>query len=165
MSDIERHLAQLADPALWRGIAPQLHVGDESFRTRTPLAFDDSVLARLRADVAREGYFQLPPQAWGIDVPQVAAGVGAVTAAGHLPVFAFMYDEVWFMFAQIRRLLGGLLGDEYRMMPAFWAWHIDGKRESAGWQPHRDLGHFSLLPDRSPPASGFSMPPGGRLAL
>ena len=155
-TDVAHHLAQLTDPVLWRGIAPQLHVGEAAHTA--PITFGADALESIRADLLREGYFQLPPQAWGIDVAALAAGVRAVGAAGFVPAFIFMYDEAWAMFARLRQLLAATLGEDYRIVPAFWAWHVDGKNESAGWPPHRDLGHHALLPDKSPKSLTLWLP-------
>lgn len=154
------HLARLTDPAYWRGIAPRLHVGDSAFdaEQNTPIEFSPEAVDSIRADLAREGYFQLPPQAWGFDVADVAEGVRAVGAAGFLPVFIFMYDEAWAMFARLRNLLMGALGKDYKIVPAFWAWHVDGAREAAGWGPHRDLGHFSLMANKRPKSLTMWLP-------
>jgi hypothetical protein len=150
----------LADPALWRGLAPQLHVADTQLWAGAahPIAFDDARLKSVKTDLAREGYFQLPAQEWGVDVAEVAAGASAAVSAGYLPVFAFMYDEPWIMYARLRKLIAAALDERYMMMPAFWAWHVDGTREPAGWTPHRDLGHHTLLPDRRPKAMTFWLP-------
>jgi len=141
----------LAHPAQWQRLAPDLHVGDSAVMAaaETVLTFDDAVLAGVDARLLREGYFQLPPLDWGLDVGVLARGVSAVTAAGHLPVFAFMYDEVWVMYARLRALLTAVLTETYMMLPAFWMWHVDGKRERAGWTPHRDNAKNALLSDRS----------------
>lgn len=159
LSPAERFEA-LADPALWHSFAPTLHVGDArlSAAAMQPMAFDASSLAGLNANLVREGYFQLPALDWGVDVAHVAAGVSAVVAAGYLPVFAFMYDQPWFMYARLHALLASVLDEHYMMMPAFWAWHVDGAREGAGWRPHRDLGHRTLLPDRRPKAMTVWLP-------
>ncbi len=150
----------LADPALWGGLAPQLHIDDPAFTAaaKQPMNFDAAALNGINADLAREGYFQLPALDWGVDVAGVAAGVSAVVTAGYMPVFAFMYDEPWFMYARLHKLMTTVLDAGYRMMPAFWAWHVDGKREGAGWTPHRDLGYRTLLPDRRPKAMTFWLP-------
>lgn len=160
MPSLSERFNTLADPALWRGLAPALHVGDDRLAASMaqPISFDQHTLAVLNADLLREGYFQLRPLDWGIDVADLAAGVSAVVAAGYQPAFAFMYDEPWFMYARLRTLLAAVLGEDYKMMPAFWAWHVDGVRESAGWTPHRDLGHRSLFPDRRPKSMTFWLP-------
>ncbi|MHB1206842.1 MAG: phytanoyl-CoA dioxygenase family protein [Rhodospirillaceae bacterium] len=143
--------AAMAQSPIWRELAPDLHVGDAAFITANhkPLAFDPAALAEIQQRVLKEGYFQLPPPDWALDLRALARGVAAVTKAGFPPVYAYMYDEAWLVFAQIARVLEALLGDTYMMMPAFWAWHVDGSRETAGWPPHRDHGPTALMPDRS----------------
>lgn len=149
---LDAQFAALADPAYWRGLAPELNVGSAALSAAATqgLDVDTTTLGGLKADLVREGYLQMAPQAWGFDVAKLAAGTSAVVTAGYLPVFTFMYDEAWFMFARLRRMLAGVLDEGYRMMPAFWAWHVDGTREPAGWSPHRDHGHKTLRADRSP---------------
>ena len=157
---IATRFAALADPALWRNLVPTLHVGDDGLARAAarPIDFSADTLAAINADLAREGYFQLPPLDWGIDVARLADGVSAVVAAGYLPAFAFMYDEPWLMYARLRSLIASVLGERYMMLPAFWAWRVDGVREPAGWTPHRDLGFRTLLPDRRPMAMTFWLP-------
>ena len=114
------------------------------------IMFDDATLAEVNARIKAEGYFQLPPLAWPVSIDDVADAVRTVVGAGHMPIFSFMYDETWLVFAAIEQLLAGILGDDFAMLPAVWAWHVDGAREKAGWRPHRDQDSTTLRNDRSP---------------
>ena len=121
--NLSEQFAKLADPALWLGLAPGLHVSDTQLAAiaAEPIPFTADSLTGITTDLAREGYFQLPPLEWGVDVTAFAKGVSALVAAGHLPVFAFMYDEAWVMYARLRKLIAATLDDRYMMLPAFWA--------------------------------------------
>ena len=39
------------------------------------------------------------------------------------------------------------MGDDARMLLAFWAWHVDPNKAEAGWAPHRDRDRHSLYED------------------
>ncbi len=143
----------MAAPEMWRALAPELHVADAAFleAARRPVDFDPATLADIPRRLATSGYFQLPPPRWSFDLAALGRGVSAVAKAGYPPVFIFMYDEAWLVFAQLKALLESALGGSYMIMPAFWSWHVDGSRESAGWPPHRDNHEKALMPDRRTP--------------
>jgi hypothetical protein len=141
----------MASPEAWRAFAPGLHVGDEavlSARQRFPLV--DDAPTNAERQMRAEGYFQLPPGRWDLPLDRMAETVARLAALDAPPVLAFHFDEFWLMFAGLQRLLCGLLGDNPRMLPDFWAWHIDPAGNEAGWAPHRDRGRASLLPDGRP---------------
>ena len=64
------------------------------------------------------------------------------------PVFAFVYDEFWYIQFQLRMLLEKILDKNYKQLPDFWAWHV-GNGQS-GWAPHRDKGERSLFKNNKP---------------
>jgi len=51
---------------------------------------------------------------------------------------------------QQARILGGFLGDDFRILPDFWVWHVDPTKGESGWRPHRDKGRVALNADGSP---------------
>lgn len=65
-----------------------------------------------------------------------------VRVAKRHPILTFLADEPWLIFLQHNQVLASILGDDYRMLPAFWAWYVEGG--SKGWPPHRDLGRGSV---------------------
>lgn len=145
--------ADMSAPDMWRALAPALHVDDAGFMAarRKAVEFDPAVLDGIPKRLATVGYFQLPPPAWSFDLTVLGRGITAIAEAGYPPVFAFMYDETWAVFAQLAALLKTALGGSYMMMPAFWSWHVDGTREAAGWPPHRDNHEKALMPDHRTP--------------
>lgn len=134
----------------WPRLAPSLHVCDRSFmRACRPLRLTNDQLRQLKSQMLHEGYFHLPPMDWNLPLPEMADVIRRLASFGAPPVLAFHYDEFWLMYKQLEPLLRTLLGDDPVMLPEFWAWHVDPKHQGAGWAPHRDRGHTSLLPDGS----------------
>ena len=143
----------------WRALVPALTVCDDAIMERfAPLGFAPEVLAGTAAALVEEGYFQLDPPEWGVPWEDMAATVTHLRSHGLSTCFAFMYDQFWLAFAQLHQLLGHNLGPEYRLLPAFWAWHIDPKSNEAGWAPHRDRGRMALNPDGTPKALTVWLP-------
>lgn len=141
----------MAVPESWAAFSPALHVCDRSFiSTCRPLAPDGAMLAHVKDQVGREGYFQLPPIAWDLPLAAMAAVVRRIALHGAPTVLAYHFDEFWLVFARLHAILVALLGERPVMLPEFWAWHIDPVRQDAGWAPHRDKGQESLRADGSP---------------
>lgn len=137
-------------PRFWQEFAPGLHVCDASIaqgmRAVTPSAEE---MAAIRGMMCREGYVHASSVGWRMDLAAMAHTVRALDRAGLPPVFAFLYDEFWLPFYQLRPIYQGLLG-EYMVLPDFWVWNVDPARGDAGWRPHRDKGSLALLPDGMP---------------
>ena len=144
-------LQRFAEPDFWRTTAPTLHVDDCDFLLGDkPLRMTAPELKTLSAEVAKEGYTRFKPRRWTIDVAALAATIADLKARQIMPVFAFVFDEAWCLFREIRPYLAKMLGPEYRMLPDFWAWHVEASDRDGGWQPHRDKGGRSLFVDGRP---------------
>ena len=87
-----------------------------------------------------EGYFQLRNETLEILAPKLADAIRTCVTLDIPPAFIFLFDETWACFQSLHPILGGLLGESYRMLPDFWAWHVDPQAGQAGWKPHRDKG-------------------------
>jgi hypothetical protein len=129
-----------------------LHIDDAEFmRERSaPIQIDEQKMASIQEEIVVEGYFQLDPPAWDLDFGRMADAVCTLVEAGKPPLCAFVYDEFWMAFRRMRSVIASLIGDDYKALPAFWAWHLDPKKAEAGWPPHRDQTKLSLLPDGRP---------------
>jgi hypothetical protein len=142
---------QITTPQFWRAFAPEFHIGD------SPSFFKELRLSKVTPDqrqalttlIRTEGYFQ-GAMDWGVNLGMMADRVRALSAANLSPVFAFIYDEFWIPFLKLHDLYLNLLGGNYYVLPDFWIWNVDPKKNDAGWPPHRDMGRLSLLPDGSP---------------
>ena len=72
-------------------------------------------------------------------------------ATNNIPLaFAFVYDELWWLFRATAGYIETLLGGEYLMLPAFWAWYVPPTDEATGWPPHRDRGNPAIDDDNTP---------------
>lgn len=138
--------AEICSAAFWRGFAPELHVGD-----LTPIAptKSEQALALLQRRMQRDGYFGDRDDRLQALVPAMARAVERCVAMGLPPVFVWAFDEPWECFRVLAPVISHFLGDEHKLLPAFWAWHVDPLKGERGWRPHRDNSR-SLAPDGSP---------------
>ncbi|GAB7126289.1 hypothetical protein JCM19000A_07960 [Silvimonas sp. JCM 19000] len=153
-------LAPLRTAQHWRALAPDLHVADASFwqDAARPLPLSAAALDDLNDLIVHEGYFHAEPMDWQLPVLEMASVIHALRQARIPPVFAYVYDEFWLLFARLQPLCARILGPAYAGMPNFWAWHIDPAAGDSGWQPHRDLGRRALYPDGRPKAITIWLP-------
>lgn len=92
----------------------------------------------------------------GVDRGQVAAVqriVEQVEAAGWLPVYAFLFDEVWALVRSpvVRKLMTELLGAGFQQLPVFYIWRVEAGSGQYGYRPHRELGRRGFTePDGTP---------------
>lgn len=145
---------RLSLPALRAAMAPylaSLHVEDAAFVARnTPLQPEQAELAALQQQMALEGHYVFRARGrWrGYPLQAMATAIARLARDGVPPVFAFVADEFWLLYARLQPLLRAALdGEDYWLLPDFWAWHVDAATEQAGWSPHRDLGARSLTAD------------------
>src|SRR5262249_11262080 len=141
-------LAPFLQAEAWLGLNPALNVANpKRLGTFNLPTLDDATGNALEALLVREGYFQLPPVDWGLPLEEMARAIARLVGAGLVPPFCFVYDEFWLLFFKLHGLLTRLLGDGYRWLPDFWAWHVAPQAAQSGWRPHRDKGRQALLPD------------------
>lgn len=135
----------------WRQLAPSLHIEDaEYLRGASILQVSTEIGTSLKELMRVEGYFQLPPPQWGMPLDDMAALVALLDARAIPAPFAFLFDEFWLLFAKLAPLVETQLGDGFFMLPDFWVWFVDPKRDDRGWSPHRDKGYQALRSDGSP---------------
>lgn len=130
----------------WRALCPGLHV--ESDVQRKKYAICD--LNELLSDLRIEGYVNVPgvlPESVYEPLRDCLATLQQV----QIPLaFSFVYDEMWLAFQGVARFIAAALGEDYRALPDFWAWHVPATDQGAGWGPHRDKPMPSVEPDNSP---------------
>ncbi len=141
------------EPAFWLELNPELHITDDPFQPpRAPYAADPDQLQNAVEQVRTEGYAKFDPLVPLAETQPLATAVSRVVAAGLPGPLAIVYDEIWSMLGRLTGVLEPILGSTCRVLPDLWIWHIDGKRETAGWPIHRDdeLDRWSLNEDGSP---------------
>jgi ectoine hydroxylase-related dioxygenase (phytanoyl-CoA dioxygenase family) len=144
-------LADVTDRDAWRAFAPSLHIGNEKLFAQTALPLGDNLREDIRAQLRHDGYFQEHGLDYGVDLAAMANTVRAISRAGIVPVFAYVFDEFWVPFHRLHGWYEALLGT-YALMPDFWVWNLEPSRGDAGWLPHRDKNYQALLPDGMPKA-------------
>ncbi|MEZ5956660.1 MAG: phytanoyl-CoA dioxygenase family protein [Hyphomonadaceae bacterium] len=132
----------------WRDLAPQLSIEGA---TQNRFTAPRQSFERLAQRMSKDGYFQEADN----DLIDAAARLGETITRcverGLPAVFVWLYDEPWRCFARLRPVLSHFLGPEYKMLPDFWAWHVDPRKSEAGWSPHIDRGgQRTLAVDGSP---------------
>ena len=143
----------LVSKDFWLQFAPELNI--EALEIKEPLA----ALGTDSQDLMiKEGYVNLRDLDLGFDFGKLESVISKLASQDLLPVFAFAYDEFWLLQAKFKNILGGFLGEDYKMLPAFWAWHLDPAKQEAGWEPHRDRDRHALEADGSPLAVTLWIP-------
>jgi hypothetical protein len=149
--DLSTMLAQVRDRAFWQALVPGLTVSDDiPFDGLAPWALPFNDEAAFRAQLDREGYVHLPQLMEPALVRRLAGAVDAVARHGLPPLFCLVYDEFWIPAFRLSAVMRAAFGAEASILPATWIWHIDPARSESGWQPHRDGGPATLLPDGRP---------------
>lgn len=92
----------------------------------------------LARELCLDGYFKLEEFFEPQTLQPLAETLEGLVLDGWPPVFVFVYAEAWEAFARLGTVLSRLLGTEYKRLPEFWAWYVDGRNIEQGWGPHRD---------------------------
>lgn len=140
----------LLEGRFWEQFAPHLHIQGTGYAQAPIPCLHGDVIQAIQGLVRQEGYFQGNFTQWNARFAALTDVIARLNQVGLLPVFAFMYDEMWMLAHQLLPVIEGLLGPKYAMLPDFWAWHIDPTKAESGWRPHRDKGYKALAPDGSP---------------
>jgi hypothetical protein len=141
---LERSRDRIVDPDFWRELNPEFAITDEPIASGA-MPYDvrwlDAALVerRLHAD----GYFVTPPVVDVAEVTRLRQGIERVVAAGFPAGFAFVYDDVYRLYARFDRLFAPLLGPRPLLLPTdAWVFHVpagDGVRTHwTTFGPHRD---------------------------
>ena len=152
MTSVKTFLEQAQNPDFWKSLNPQLSVGEDfTSLSGSVLSLEQEQMEKLLFNLKNEGYFQIDSFLSEAEISRMAAGIEKLRESAGWPVaFAFIYDEFWQTFCRLSQILSVILGEEYQQLPAFWAWYINTTNTEKGWQPHRDNGGNTLLPDGMP---------------
>lgn len=137
------------NPDYWRSLNPDLGISETGARLE-PEQRPPTLAADWREQLVDEGYLQLEDRLEVSDIERLRQAIENIVADSWPAVLCAVYDEFWRLFARLRRLLPPILGEDYRILPAFWAWRLDPAKEEAGWDPHRDRNIDTLLRDGMP---------------
>ena len=140
--DIEK----LKEKEFWIKLNPKLHVDEKSFSAnQNIIRFDQTILEEIKKELVEDGYFQINPVDWGLPLAEMRLAITNFYDMG-LPIpFVFIYDEFFLMPYKVSGILSFILGNDFKILPDFWAWYVDPLRAEKGWDPHRDTGIESLF--------------------
>jgi phytanoyl-CoA dioxygenase PhyH len=136
----------------WRERFPNLHICElltEDFRNSIVAAPPPNTVALNAERMRVDAYFQGRDETAARLAPVLADAVRTCKKLEISPLFLFLFDEAWQCFYSLHQQLAPFLGD-YKMLPAFWVWHVDPTEAEAGWPPHRDKGRHALDADGNP---------------
>lgn len=143
-------VAEMTREAFWRETFPALTIGgplrNEVDGTALPADRLGVVGERMRV----EGYFQESDAELVALSGLLADAIDRAAALSIPPVFVFLFDEAWRVFERQSATLASFLGEDFQVLPDFWAWRVDPQAGQAGWRPHRDKGHAGLRADGTP---------------
>lgn len=143
----------LEDIDFWRRLNPQLSISNNPFdKSFASYDLSEKESARCMRQVTEEGYLQTGPMLPGPLIRKLSSGIQKVFRLGVPGPFAFVYDEYWQALGGFSQLLTPILGEGYRFIPDFWAWHVVKHGDASGWGPHRDhqYNRSTLNKDGSP---------------
>eukprot|EP00939_MAST-03C_sp_MAST-3C-sp1_P001037 g1037.t1 len=131
------------DPQYWRSLVPALHCGDDAFAKKIKaLHFSERTFDDVKRKINREGFVYVESSQLSWETPAVkngdlAAAVMTLGKYGWPPSFVCMYDEAWSLVANISDMMKRCSGGNACNFDIL-AWHIDPRKDEAGFSPHRD---------------------------
>lgn len=133
-------LSKIQDLSYWQTLAPDLTITEGRIASVEAVSFDDERMAQMSDRLHHDGYIYEPPTVPQDLIVRLRHGIEALVQAGWPPAFIYVYDQPWQVFLTLRQMLGHFLGDDFALLPHFWAWHIapDGEGNTAGWPAHVD---------------------------
>jgi len=111
---------------------------------------DKNFIDTSRARLITEGYIEIPQLQWDDWFLDVKKGIELLNSLGIPVPFIFTMCQPWMLLSKLSKVVKGLFGEEYCLLPDFWAWHVDPNKQGAGWGPHRDKGPYSLFENGKP---------------
>lgn len=142
----------------WSELCPQLSITTKLNQPVKPMALDKPTFDRIQQRLVQEGYFSGSDTMLQQNMPALASTIKQFVSIDIPPPFLFLFDEPWECFYRLHPLFSRILGDGYRLLPDFWAWHVDPAKQQSGWTPHRDKGGHSLAKDGTPLSLTVWMP-------
>ncbi len=143
-----------ASIAFWRELCPELSIEGKLEAPPARLPDPAALLSLLRT----EGYINEPDVLSLEWIARMRGAIQTLHARGIPPAFAFVYDEFWLIFRSLAPFLTEVLGPNYRVLPAFWAWYVEPTDAASGWTPHRDRPGVGLAPDNTPESLSIWLP-------
>lgn len=145
-----KFLNSLEDIEFWRKLFPRFHISSgQGYESIGNFRLKKEVINQSYQDLIHDGYFQcrvINPK----ELEFLADCVQVIHNRVGLALFALIYDEFWITLHRLSPLLKAMLGEKYWILPSFWVWFLDAKKDEGGWAPHRDYPQKAVNLDGSP---------------
>ena len=119
----------------WLSFAPQLSIG--AHQAVDEIDFPQSALRDIADHFWAQGYLRIAEVLGDTELVPVREAMKALHSRNIPPVYIYLYDQPWQLFARLGGLVRHFLGEQYAVLPNLWAWHLSREGER-GWPPHRD---------------------------
>lgn len=132
--EIKALARQARDPGYWASLNPG--------RRHAPrhAALPASAYSHAVETMNDEGYFYVDSAFTAPAMRQMRTTIDRVRTAGWPAIFATVYEEFWSILRTppVTRLLKGMMGPEYRLIPHLWCHYVAATPGAHGWSPHVD---------------------------
>ena len=156
MTEIENLIHNFEDINYWKDMCPDLTVSNNAHEyVMDPYAIDEANITQSMGQLKDEGFFTLKKV---LDISEVAPLLNAIKTIkdqGIPPIFSFLFDEYWAVVMRLSSVFKPIFGEEYWILPDFWAFYVTKGIKNRGWWLHRDLVLPVTQPDGMPKALTF----------
>lgn len=136
---------ELESRAFWRELVPEL-AALSPLSVANPAPVTPDMIKSASASLNADGYLQLPPIFSDDQLAPLRSGLSKLETAGIPPVYIYVYEHPWALFAHLGPLIAHFLGEHYALLPNFWAWHLPLTPGASGWPRHRDCDAETRFP-------------------
>ena len=149
---------QMSKIEFWQRLLPEFHISEQPFRSeKAGYEFSEVEADYVSRQISKEGYFQSAPIIPAHDLKSLVNAIVRIHESRIMPPFIAIFDEFWQLWQGLRNTFDPILGKSYRLVPDYWAWHIEPNAASRGWIFHRDASidrpfdaHAHMHEDRRP---------------
>ncbi|MFD2204835.1 phytanoyl-CoA dioxygenase family protein [Kiloniella antarctica] len=132
------------DLSFWRTLNPELSITNKKLQCDSLSSINEHLLSNVSDTLWRDGYLNCQTLYTEQELLPIRTAMELFHQRQIPQAFIYLYDETWTLFLRARTLLSNFLGDNYQILPHFWAWYIEpGKGK--GWPPHRDSADRSVI--------------------
>ncbi|MTI08399.1 phytanoyl-CoA dioxygenase family protein [Curvivirga aplysinae] len=129
--------AEQCEISYWEKLNPLLSIGAD-YDQGLDAKLSEDALDKISDSLNKDGYFSLPPIISENLINDLREGMMNLRGANIPPAYIYVYDQAWFLFASVGKLLSRFLGENHALLPNFWAWHLETQAGAVGWPPHQD---------------------------
>ena len=130
----------------WMNLNPNLNIENIVYDNQSIISYKNFV--QDKNHLIKLGYLHKKNPNFKVPISLMKKSIAGIVNYKLPPVFAFVYDEFWYIQFQLRMLLENFLDKNYKQLPDFWAWHVSIGQ--SGWAPHRDKVERSLFKNNNP---------------